>query len=152
MHPLDTSTKFSFSGAHYGNELIRYSENISVISHPESTLCANWSTRWPRDRSLYLYNTRVNPLANDSQLKSTSHIDERTRRARNAEIQIKGLTQMHGLVPGLVRQIQLAVVCIVHTTQKIMSKLFKSCFIGRRNRSQECTQIPLYVRYYVKHV
>ena len=46
----------------------------------------------------------------DSQLKFTSHINERVRRARNGEIQIKGLTQSHGLVPGLVRRIQLAVV------------------------------------------
>lgn len=46
----------------------------------------------------------------DSQLKFTSHINERVRRARTAEIQIKGLTRTHGLVHGLVRQIQLAVV------------------------------------------
>ena len=46
----------------------------------------------------------------DSQLKFTSHINERIRRARNAEIQIKGLTKMQGLVPGLVRRVQLAVV------------------------------------------
>ena len=46
----------------------------------------------------------------DSQLKLTPHINERMRRACTAEIQIKGLTKTHGLVPGLVRQIQLAVV------------------------------------------
>ena len=46
----------------------------------------------------------------DSQLKFTSHINERVRRARTAEIQIRGLTRTHGLMPGLVRQIQLAVV------------------------------------------
>ena len=46
----------------------------------------------------------------DSQLKFTSHINERVRRARAGEIQIKGLTRMYGLVPGLVRRIQLAVV------------------------------------------
>ena len=38
----------------------------------------------------------------DSQLKFTSHINERVRRARTAEIQIKGLTKTYGLVPGLV--------------------------------------------------
>ena len=46
----------------------------------------------------------------DSQLKFTSHINERVRRARIAEIQIKGLTKTYGLVPGLVRRIQLSVV------------------------------------------
>ena len=39
----------------------------------------------------------------DSQLKFTSHINERVKRARTAEIQIKGLIKTHGLVPGLVR-------------------------------------------------
>ena len=38
----------------------------------------------------------------DSQLKFTSHINERVKRARAAEIQIKRLTQTYGLVPGLV--------------------------------------------------
>ena len=46
----------------------------------------------------------------DSQLKFTSHINERVRRARTAEIQIKGLTKTNGLVPGLIRRIQLSVV------------------------------------------
>lgn len=46
----------------------------------------------------------------DSQLKFTSHINERVRRARAAEIQIKELTRTYDLVPGLVRQIQLSVV------------------------------------------
>lgn len=46
----------------------------------------------------------------DSQLKFTSHINERVRRARAAEVQIKGLIRTHGLVHGLVRRIQLAVV------------------------------------------
>ena len=46
----------------------------------------------------------------DSQLKFSSHIHERIKRARIAEIQIKGLTRMYGLVPGLVRRIQLSVV------------------------------------------
>ena len=38
----------------------------------------------------------------DSQLKITSHINERVRRARTAEIQIKGLTRNYGLIPSLV--------------------------------------------------
>ena len=46
----------------------------------------------------------------DSQLKLTSHINERVKRARTAEIQIKGLTKTCGLVPGLVCRIQLSVV------------------------------------------
>ena len=46
----------------------------------------------------------------DSQLKFTSHINERVRRARTAEIQIKGLTKTYGLVPSLIRRIQLSVV------------------------------------------
>ncbi len=46
----------------------------------------------------------------DSQLKSTSHINERVRKARTAEIQIKGLTKTYGLVPSFVRRIQLLVV------------------------------------------
>ena len=41
----------------------------------------------------------------DSQLKFTSHINERVRRARTAEILIKGLTKTYGLVPGLVCRI-----------------------------------------------
>lgn len=49
----------------------------------------------------------------DSQLKFTSHINERVRRARTMEIQIKGLTQSYGLVPELVRRIQLSV---IHST------------------------------------
>lgn len=46
----------------------------------------------------------------DSQLKFTTHINEKVKRARTAEIQIKGLTRTYGLVPGLVRRIQLATV------------------------------------------
>ncbi len=46
----------------------------------------------------------------DSQLKFSSHIHEKIKRARIAEIQIKRLTQMYGLVPGLVRRIQLSVI------------------------------------------
>lgn len=46
----------------------------------------------------------------DSQLKFTSHINERIKRARAAEIQIKGLTKSYGLVPSLVLRIQLSVV------------------------------------------
>ena len=46
----------------------------------------------------------------DSQLRLTSHINERVKRARTAEIQIKGLTKTYGQVSGLVRQIQLLVV------------------------------------------
>ena len=46
----------------------------------------------------------------DSQLKFTSHINERVRRARTAEIQIKGLTKTYGLVASLVRRIQISVV------------------------------------------
>ena len=38
----------------------------------------------------------------DSQLKFISHINERMRKARTAEIQIKGLTQIYRLVLGLV--------------------------------------------------
>lgn len=38
----------------------------------------------------------------DSQLKFTSHINERVERARAAEVQIKGLTQMYVLVLGLI--------------------------------------------------
>ena len=41
----------------------------------------------------------------DSQMKFTPHINEKMKRARAAEIQIKGLTKTHGLVLGLVRQI-----------------------------------------------
>ena len=46
----------------------------------------------------------------DGQLKFSAHINERIRRARIAEIQIKDLTKTYGLMPGLVRRIQLAVV------------------------------------------
>ena len=46
----------------------------------------------------------------DSQLKFTSHIIEKIKRACIAEIQIKDLTKTQGLAPELVRQIQLAVV------------------------------------------
>lgn len=46
----------------------------------------------------------------DSQLKFSSHIYERIKRARIAEIQMKELTQMYGLVPALVRRIQFSVV------------------------------------------
>ena len=46
----------------------------------------------------------------DSQLKFTSHINERVRRARTAEVQIKSLIRTYGLTPGLVRQIQIAIV------------------------------------------
>ena len=46
----------------------------------------------------------------DSQLKFSSHIHERIKKARIAEIQVKGLTQTYGLVPALVRRIQLSVI------------------------------------------
>lgn len=38
----------------------------------------------------------------DGQLKLSAHINEKIRRARIAEIQIKGLTKTYGLMPGLV--------------------------------------------------
>lgn len=41
----------------------------------------------------------------DSQLKFTSLINERIRKARVAKIQIKSLIQTHGLIPGLVQRI-----------------------------------------------
>lgn len=46
----------------------------------------------------------------DSQLKFIPHINKKMKRAQAAEIQIKDLTKIHGLVLGLVRQIQLAVI------------------------------------------
>lgn len=46
----------------------------------------------------------------DSQLEFSLHINERIRRARTAEILIKGLAKTNGLTPGLVRRIQLVVV------------------------------------------
>ncbi len=46
----------------------------------------------------------------DGQLKFSAHINERIRRAHIAEIQIKSLTKTYGLMPGLVRRIQLAIV------------------------------------------
>lgn len=46
----------------------------------------------------------------DSQLKFTAHVNEKFRAARAAEIQIKGLTRMQGLAPGLIRRIDLAAV------------------------------------------
>ncbi len=38
----------------------------------------------------------------DSQLKFTSHINERVKKARITEIQLKGLTNTQELAPGLV--------------------------------------------------
>ena len=46
----------------------------------------------------------------DSQIKFTAYVNEKFRAARAAEIQIKGLTRMQGLAPGLIRRIHLAVV------------------------------------------
>ena len=46
----------------------------------------------------------------DSQLKFTSHVNQRIKRAHTAEIQIKGLTRTCGLAPELVQRIQIAVV------------------------------------------
>lgn len=46
----------------------------------------------------------------DSQLKFTSDINERVRRARTAELQIRDLTRTNGLVPELVGRVQIAVV------------------------------------------
>lgn len=46
----------------------------------------------------------------DNQLTFTAHVNEKFRAARAAEIQIKGLTRLHRLAPGLIRRIHLAVV------------------------------------------
>ena len=46
----------------------------------------------------------------DSQLKFTAHVNQKIKAAQAAEIQIKGLTRTYGMVPGLVRRVQLAVV------------------------------------------
>ena len=46
----------------------------------------------------------------DSQLKFTSYINERVKRARVAEIRIKRLTKTYGLELRLVPQIQLSVI------------------------------------------
>ncbi len=46
----------------------------------------------------------------DNELKFTFHINERVRRARTVEVQIKGLTKAYGLVPSLVQWIQLSVI------------------------------------------
>ena len=46
----------------------------------------------------------------DIQLKFTSYISKKVKRAQTAEIFIKGLTKTYGLVLGLICQIQLLVV------------------------------------------
>lgn len=46
----------------------------------------------------------------DSQLKFTSHVNERMTKARTAELRIKGLARSYGLAPELVRRIQIAAV------------------------------------------
>lgn len=46
----------------------------------------------------------------DSQLKFTAHINERLSKAKTAEIQIKRLSGIYELAPGLVRRIQIAAV------------------------------------------
>lgn len=71
----------------------------------------------------------------DSQLKFTSHINERMRRARTAEVQIKSLTRIHGLVPGLVRQIQIAV---VQSTALYGAELW---WKGQKNHEQTVQQM-----------
>ena len=43
----------------------------------------------------------------DSQLKFTAHVNERLAKARAAEIQVKGLSGLYGLAPGLLRRIEL---------------------------------------------
>ena len=71
----------------------------------------------------------------DSQLKFTSHINERVKRARTAEILIKGLTKTHGLVPGLVRRIQLSV---VQSTALYGAELW---WKGQKNHEQTIQQM-----------
>ena len=66
----------------------------------------------------------------DSQLKFTSHINERLRRARIAEVQIKSLTRTYGLAPKLVRQIQIAVCC------KIYSIIWSRTLVERPKKPQ----------------
>ena len=46
----------------------------------------------------------------NSQLKFTAHINERLKKAKSVEIQIKQLSATYGLAPGLVRRIQIAAV------------------------------------------
>ena len=94
----------------------------------------------------------------DSQLKFTSHINERVKRARTAEIQIKGLTKTQGLAPGLVRRIQLAVVQSIALygenfggkDKRIMRIPFNSSSTGKHDRSLGCTLVPRYIRSYAK--
>lgn len=71
----------------------------------------------------------------DIQLKFTSHINERVRRARTAEVQIKSLTRTHGSAPGLVRQIQIAV---VQTTALYGAELWCK---GQKNHEQTIQQM-----------
>ena len=96
----------------------------------------------------------------DSQLKLTSHINEKMRKTRTAEVQIKGLTRMHGLVPGLVRRIQLSVVQstalygaeLWWKGQKTTSIPFNSYLIAKHDQLQECILVPCYTHYFVKQV
>ena len=46
----------------------------------------------------------------DSGLNFGSHFRERLRRAKTAEVQIRGLTKTYGLPPAFVRRIQIAAV------------------------------------------
>ena len=71
----------------------------------------------------------------DSQLKFTSHINERIKRACTAKIQIKGLKKTQRLASKSVRQIQLAVV------QSIALYGIKLWWKGQKNHENTVQQL-----------
>ena len=75
-----------------------------------------------------------------------SHVNEMFRAARAAEIQIKVLTRMHGLAPGLIRRIHLALygVELWWKIKKIMSKLSKNWSIGKLNYRNVFHSTPIH--------
>ena len=66
----------------------------------------------------------------DSHLKFTAHVNQKIKAAQVAEIQIKGLTQTYGMVLGVVRKVQLAVV------QSIALYGVKLWWKGQKNHEQ----------------
>ncbi len=71
----------------------------------------------------------------DSKLNFIFHVNERLKKAKAAEAQIKGLSKTYGLCPGLVRRIQVAAV------QSVALYGAELWWKGQKNHEQELQKL-----------
>lgn len=100
------------------NNLVTYdtSKTEAILfskARPQKLAKQLFETQLTIDGEIILFNknaTRWLRIWLDNQLSFTAHVNERMEKARAAEVNIKGLSKIHGLPPALVQRFQIAAV------------------------------------------